>query len=45
MIMEVPCCSAMPVIVQKALELAEKDIPVHTVIVSTRGELLTPISG
>ncbi len=43
-IMEVPCCSAMPVIVQKALELAGKEIPVHTVIVSTRGQLLTPIS-
>ncbi len=42
-IMEVPCCSAMPAIVQKALELSGKEIPVNTVIVSTRGELLTPL--
>lgn len=39
-IMEVPCCSAMPVIVKKALARAEKDIPFKEVVVSTQGKIL-----
>ena len=39
-VMEVPCCSGLPVIVQKALERSGKNIPVRTVVVSARGELL-----
>ncbi|MCF6247791.1 MAG: 4Fe-4S binding protein [Desulfobacula sp.] len=40
-IMEVPCCSAMPVIVKKALEKAQVEIPFKEVVVSARGEILS----
>jgi len=43
LIMEVPCCSALPVIVQKGMEEAGKDVPIRNIVVSTRGELLTPL--
>jgi len=39
-IMEVPCCSAMPMIIKKALEKAGVDIPYKEVVVSYRGEIL-----
>ncbi|MCP3900593.1 MAG: 4Fe-4S ferredoxin [Desulfobacteraceae bacterium] len=39
-IMEVPCCSAMSVIIKKALELSGNDIPVTEVVVGVRGEIL-----
>ena len=38
LIMEVPCCSAMNVIVKKALERAEKTVPVQQITISRRGE-------
>lgn len=38
LIMEVPCCSAMSAIVQKAMERAGKNIPAEQVTISTRGE-------
>ena len=38
LIMEVPCCSAMNVIVQKAMERAGKTVPVEQITISTRGE-------
>lgn len=37
-IMEVPCCSAMNVIIRKAMERAGKTVPVEQVTISTRGE-------
>lgn len=40
LIVEVPCCSAMNVIIQKALEKAGKSVPVEQIVVSTRGEEL-----
>ncbi len=40
-VMEVPCCSAMPIIVKKALEKAQIDIPFEEVVVSARGEILS----
>jgi len=40
LIVEVPCCSAMNVIVKKAFEKAGKSIPVEQITVSTRGEEL-----
>lgn len=40
-IMEVPCCSALPIIVQKALEKAGIDIPFEEVVVSARGKILS----
>jgi NAD-dependent dihydropyrimidine dehydrogenase PreA subunit len=40
-IMEVPCCSAMPVIIQKAMKKSGKDIPVRSIVVSSRGEIIS----
>jgi len=38
LIMEVPCCSAMNVIIQNALKRAGKTVPVEQITISTRGE-------
>jgi Fe-S-cluster-containing hydrogenase component 2 len=38
--MEVPCCSALPAIVRKAMSEAGKDVPFEEVTISTRGEIL-----
>lgn len=38
--MEVPCCSALPAIVKKALEAAQKQIPVEEVTIGVRGNIL-----
>ena len=40
-VMEVPCCSAMPIIIKKALEKADVDIPLKEVVISPRGEILS----
>lgn len=39
-IMEVPCCSGLPVIIKNAMEEAKKEIPVELVVISARGEVL-----
>ena len=39
-IMEVPCCSGLPIILKKAMEGAKKEIPVELVVISARGEVL-----
>ncbi len=39
-IMEVPCCSALPMIIKKALERSGRQIPVEQVTISNRGEVL-----
>lgn len=39
-IMEVPCCSKMPLIVKKAMETSGMSIPVETVVISPQGEAL-----
>lgn len=39
-VMEVPCCSALPVIVQKGLERSAKAIPMEQVTISTRGKII-----
>jgi Pyruvate/2-oxoacid:ferredoxin oxidoreductase delta subunit len=39
-IMEVPCCSGLPMILNKAMEEAKKEIPVELVVISARGEVL-----
>ncbi|MBA4391205.1 MAG: 4Fe-4S ferredoxin, partial [Syntrophus sp. (in: bacteria)] len=39
-IMEVPCCSKMPLIVQKGMELAGKEIPTEVVVISARGSIV-----
>jgi ferredoxin len=40
LIMEVPCCSGLPIIIQKGMEKAGKNIPVETVVISTRGKIV-----
>lgn len=39
-IMEVPCCSGLPMIVKKGMEASGKNIPTNEMIISTRGEIL-----
>ena len=39
-IMEVPCCSGMPVIVKKAMEAANMKIPMKEIVLSLRGQIL-----
>jgi NAD-dependent dihydropyrimidine dehydrogenase PreA subunit len=40
LIMEVPCCSKMPLFVQRGMALAGKSIPVEIAVVSTRGKIV-----
>jgi NAD-dependent dihydropyrimidine dehydrogenase PreA subunit len=40
MIMDVPCCSALPVIVQKALEKAGAEIPAALITINAKGEVI-----
>jgi ferredoxin len=40
LIMEVPCCSKMPMIVQEGMALAGKEIPTEIVVVSSRGKII-----
>ena len=39
-VMEVPCCSGLPMMVLKGREKAGSQMPVNQVVVSTRGEIL-----
>ena len=39
-VMEVPCCSALPSIVKKAMAVAEKQIPVEEIVIGVRGDIL-----
>ena len=39
-VMEVPCCSALPMIVKKGMQLSGVTIPMEEVVISTRGEVL-----
>jgi len=39
-VMEVPCCSGLPAIVKKGMEMAGKHVPLDKVVVSVRGEIL-----
>ena len=39
-IMEVPCCSGLPVIVKKGLEASGAKVPMEQVVISTRGKIL-----
>jgi Pyruvate/2-oxoacid:ferredoxin oxidoreductase delta subunit len=40
LIMEVPCCSKMPIIVQEGMARAGKNIPTEFVVVSARGKIV-----
>jgi ferredoxin len=39
-VMEVPCCSGMPMIVKKGMEAANKKIPMKEIVLSLRGKIL-----
>jgi NAD-dependent dihydropyrimidine dehydrogenase PreA subunit len=39
-VMEVPCCSGLPMIVKKGLEASGIQIPMEEVVISTRGQVL-----
>jgi len=39
-VMEVPCCSGLPIIVKRAMMDAGKEIPIEEIVISTRGEIL-----
>ncbi len=40
-IMEVPCCSGLPMMVRNGMEAAGREIPMEEIILSTRGKILT----
>ena len=39
-VMEVPCCSGLPKMVQKGIELSGAEVPSRQVVISTRGEII-----
>jgi len=39
-VMEVPCCSGLPMIVKKGMQMAGVTIPMEEVVISTRGKIL-----
>lgn len=39
--MEVPCCSAMPAIVRKGMEMSGKTVPMEEVVIGVRGEVVS----
>ncbi|ACN17119.1 ferredoxin (4Fe-4S iron-sulfur cluster binding protein) [Desulforapulum autotrophicum HRM2] len=42
LIMEVPCCSGLPGILERAMALADKKIPMTKTVISARGEIVKP---
>jgi Fe-S-cluster-containing hydrogenase component 2 len=40
LVMEVPCCSALPMIVRKGMAAAGKVIPMEEIVISARGEII-----
>lgn len=42
--MEVPCCSALPMIVEKAMKAAGENIPFEEVVISRRGQARRPLN-
>lgn len=39
-VMEVPCCSGLPMIVEKGMEASGKNIPIKEMVVSAKGQIL-----
>ncbi len=39
-VMEVPCCQGLPVIVQRGMAMAEVNVPMEKVVISSRGEVI-----
>ncbi len=42
-VMEVPCCSGLPMIVKKGMAAAGKTVPMEEVTISVRGKVLAPV--
>ena len=40
LVMEVPCCSGLPMVVKKGMELAGTEVPLEVVVISIQGEIL-----
>ncbi len=40
LVMEVPCCSGLPAMIRRAMTAAQKEIPMETLVISTRGGVL-----
>jgi NAD-dependent dihydropyrimidine dehydrogenase PreA subunit len=40
LVMEVPCCQSFPAMVQQGMERAGKNIPMETIVISAKGEIL-----
>jgi ferredoxin len=40
LVMEVPCCEGLPMIVQRGMKLANKQIPAEKVVISPRGDIV-----
>jgi len=40
LVMEVPCCQGLPVILQKAMERAGKNIPLEKIVIGTSGRII-----
>ena len=45
MVMEVPCCQGLPVVVQRAMEQASKNVPLEIVVIGIQGGILARRSG
>jgi NAD-dependent dihydropyrimidine dehydrogenase PreA subunit len=41
LVMEVPCCQSFPAMVQQAMERAGKNVPLETIVINSRGEILS----
>lgn len=39
-VMEVPCCSGLPMIIKKGMEAEGKNIPIKELVISTIGKIL-----
>jgi Fe-S-cluster-containing hydrogenase component 2 len=42
-IMEVPCCSGLPMIVKKGMDKSGLNIPMEKIVISTKGEIISSI--
>jgi hypothetical protein len=40
LVMEVPCCSGLPMIVRKGMAAAGKEIPTEEIVISAQGEII-----
>lgn len=41
LVMEVPCCQGFPAMVQQGMERVAKNIPMETIVINSRGEILS----